>query len=119
VPLPVTVSFGKAMKSTASAWEMRQAIMELGSDAFVSRRRRDDLLHLHFLRTARRYWRAIALQDSTGRSFTFGEALVGSLAFSRRFARELGDSKMVGVLLPASSAGVLANAGLSFAARCR
>ena len=44
VPLPVTVSFGKAMTSTASAWEMRQAILELGSDAFVSRRRRDDLL---------------------------------------------------------------------------
>jgi acyl-[acyl-carrier-protein]-phospholipid O-acyltransferase/long-chain-fatty-acid--[acyl-carrier-protein] ligase len=117
VPLPVTVSFGKAMKSTSSAWEMRQAIMELGSDALVNRRRRDDLLHLHFLHTARRYWRADALRDSTGSNLTFGKALVGSLALSRRFARDLPGGQMVGVLLPASTAGALVNVGLSFAGK--
>jgi acyl-[acyl-carrier-protein]-phospholipid O-acyltransferase/long-chain-fatty-acid--[acyl-carrier-protein] ligase len=117
VPLPVTVSFGKPMTATASAWEMRQAILALGSDAFVRRRRRDDLLHLHFLRTARRYWRADALRDSTGSSLTFGKALIGSLALSRRFDCELPDGQMVGVLLPASTAGALVNVGLSFAGR--
>jgi len=115
LPLPVTVSFGKAMPATASAREMRQAIQELGSDAFSHRRRRDDLLHLQFLRTAKRIWHRPCLRDSLGTNLSFGGALVGSLALARRFARH--DDRMVGVLLPASAAGALVNAGLSFAGK--
>jgi acyl-[acyl-carrier-protein]-phospholipid O-acyltransferase/long-chain-fatty-acid--[acyl-carrier-protein] ligase len=38
VPLPVTVSFGQAMPATTTAWQMRQTILELGSEAFRHRR---------------------------------------------------------------------------------
>jgi acyl-[acyl-carrier-protein]-phospholipid O-acyltransferase/long-chain-fatty-acid--[acyl-carrier-protein] ligase len=117
LPLPVTVSFGRALPATASAWEMRQAIQALGAAAFRHRRGRDDLLHLQFLRTAKRLWRKPCIADSAGARLSFGRALVGGLALARRFRRERADEPMVGVLLPASAGGVLANAGLSFAGK--
>jgi acyl-[acyl-carrier-protein]-phospholipid O-acyltransferase / long-chain-fatty-acid--[acyl-carrier-protein] ligase len=117
LPLPVTVSFGKAMSARAGAREMRQAIQELGSDAFIHRRTRNDLLHLQFLRTAKRLWWRPCLRDSMGTSQSFGSALAGSLVLMRRFAKLPADEKMVGVLLPASATGVLVNAGLSFAGK--
>ncbi|HEY7690156.1 MAG TPA: AMP-binding protein, partial [Dongiaceae bacterium] len=84
---------------------------------FGHRRRRDDLLHLQFLRTARRLWWRPCLRDSTGAKLKFGGALIGSLALARRFQAMLPKDEMVGVLLPASVGGALANVGLSFAGK--
>jgi acyl-[acyl-carrier-protein]-phospholipid O-acyltransferase / long-chain-fatty-acid--[acyl-carrier-protein] ligase len=117
LPLPVTVSFGVPMKASAGAQEMRQAIQELGGDAFAHRRGPSDLLHLQFLRTAKRLWWRPCLRDSMGTSLSFGSTLAGALALARRFAKLPTEEKMVGVLLPASAAGALVNAGLSFAGK--
>ena len=91
---------------------------------------RGDLLHLRFLRTARRRWFSFAMADSSGRELTYGKALAGSLALARRIRRRCRDERdpergsqrgpqrgsragvperMVGILLPASVGGVLAN----------
>ena len=56
LPYPVTVSFGQPMPSTAESWEVRQAVLELGSEAVRYRRTPRDLLHLRFLRMAKRRW---------------------------------------------------------------
>src|SRR5215468_10471806 len=117
VPLPVTVSFGKAMPATTTAWRMRQAILELGSEAFRHRRTTNDLLHIRFLRAARRHWRKACVADSTGAHLRYWQALVGSLAFSDWFKRERPADKMIGVMLPASVAGVLVNIGALFAGK--
>ncbi|MFQ5929465.1 MAG: MFS transporter, partial [Acidobacteriota bacterium] len=102
IPYPVTVSFGAPMPSTASAEDARQAIMELGANAVQYRRNRQDLLHLRFLKRARRRWFSFAMADSTGKELTYGKALVASLLLARWVRRQcLGDS-MVGVLLPSS-----------------
>src|SRR5215813_11608630 len=117
VPLPVTVSFGAAMPATTTAWQMRQAILELGSEAFRHRRTTNDLLHIRFLRAARRHWRKACVADSTGAHLRYWQALVGSLAFSDWFKRERPADKMIGVMLPASVAGVLVNIGALFAGK--
>jgi acyl-[acyl-carrier-protein]-phospholipid O-acyltransferase/long-chain-fatty-acid--[acyl-carrier-protein] ligase len=117
VPLPVTVSFGKAMPATTTAWRMRQAILELGSEAFRHRRTRNDLLHVRFLRAARRHWHKAAVADSTGAQLRYWQTLVGSLAFSDWFKRERASDKMIGVMLPASVAGVLVNIAALFAGK--
>lgn len=117
VPLPVTVSFGAAMPATASAWDMRQRILELGSDAVRHRRTPDDLLHLRFLRSARRHWSRACVADSTGTRLTFGRTLVGSLGFAGWLRRQRPADRMVGVMLPASVAGVLVNVAALFAGK--
>src|SRR5207302_1610641 len=53
VPYPVTVSFGQPMPSAeAKADRVRQAILELGSDAVEQRKHTSDLLHARLVRQA-------------------------------------------------------------------
>jgi acyl-[acyl-carrier-protein]-phospholipid O-acyltransferase/long-chain-fatty-acid--[acyl-carrier-protein] ligase len=57
------------------------------------------------------------MADSTGRELTFGRALVGSLLLARAIARRMPDGESVGLLLPASVGGALANIAASMAGR--
>src|SRR6266481_8038392 len=77
VPYPVTVSFGQPRREP-SAHEVRQAILELGSEAVAHRKSGADLLDRRFIRTARKNWSGFAMADSSGRELTYGHALTGS-----------------------------------------
>ena len=116
-PYPVTVSFGRPLPSSSSAQDVRQAILEMSSDAAQHRKTKGDLLHLRFVRTARKNWGRFALADSTGREMTYGEALTGSLLLANwlRANRPSGDK--VGLLLPSSVGGALANIGTMLAGK--
>ena len=75
LPYPVTVAFGEPLPSSVDANEVRLAIMELGAEAMRHRRAPSDLLHVAFMRVARRrFWR-FAMADSTGQRLTYGRAL--------------------------------------------
>ena len=117
LPYPVTVTFGASMPSTATAMEVRQAIVELGADAMRRRRDPADLLHLEFFKMARRWWGRLAMADSTGTSLSYGRAFAGSLALGRVLARRTAGEEMVGTLLPASVGGALSNIALFAAGR--
>ena len=117
MPYPVTVSFGAPMPSTAQAHEVRQAILELGSEAAAYSKSRVDRLDLQMIRTARRNWRKFAMADSSGRELTFGRTLTGSLLIAKWFAKNRPAEQMIGLLLPPSAGGAIANAGLTLAGR--
>jgi acyl-[acyl-carrier-protein]-phospholipid O-acyltransferase/long-chain-fatty-acid--[acyl-carrier-protein] ligase len=117
LPLPVTVSFGKPMPATTTAWQMRQAILELGSDAVRHRRTANDLLHVRFLQAAKRHWHKQCIADSTGAQLSYWRTLVGSLALADWFRRERPADEMLGIMLPASVAGVLVNLAALFAGK--
>jgi acyl-[acyl-carrier-protein]-phospholipid O-acyltransferase/long-chain-fatty-acid--[acyl-carrier-protein] ligase len=117
IPYPVTVSFGRPLPASASAEEVRQAIQELSCEAVGMRKTANDTLGRRFIRNARRNWSAFAMADSTGRELTNGRALAGAYLISRWAQRATGPEEMVGVLLPASAAGALANIGLTLAGR--
>ncbi|MEK7773708.1 MAG: MFS transporter, partial [Deltaproteobacteria bacterium] len=114
-PYPVTVSFGKPLKSTAGADEVRRAVMELGSEAVEYRRSNADLLHLRFIKAARRRYFSLCMADSTGRELTWGKTLTASLLLSRRLRKNGGMGTMTGLLLPPSTAGAIANAAVLLA----
>src|SRR3954454_24521987 len=57
------------------------------------------------------------MADSTGRELTFGRALVGSLLLARAVRRRTADGEAIGLLLPASVGGALANIAASMAGR--
>ncbi len=117
IPYPVTVSFGSPLPSTAKAQEVRQAIMELGSVAVEYRRTSRDLLHLRFLKTAKRRWFAFAMADSTCRRVSYGKTLIASLVLARWIRAHAPENRMIGILLPPSIAGALANIAVLMAGK--
>ena len=74
-----------------------------------------DTLASRFVRTAKRRWSSRCMADSTGRELTFGRALVGSLLLARVIRRRVPADTSIGLLLPASVGGALANIAAAIA----
>jgi acyl-[acyl-carrier-protein]-phospholipid O-acyltransferase / long-chain-fatty-acid--[acyl-carrier-protein] ligase len=117
LPYPVTVSFGAPLPATAGSRTVRQAVMELGSDAVQARRKAGDVLPLRFLKTAKRCWSLRAMADSSGKTLTYGKALVGSLLLSRWIRNRRPQDKMIGIMFPSSIGGALANIAILLAGK--
>lgn len=75
------------------------------------------LLEFRFLETAKQRWFSFCMADSTGRELTYGKALTISLLLSQWLRKNGGGERMVGLLLPASIAGALANIALLLAGK--
>ncbi len=71
-------------------------------------------LHRAFVATARANWSKVGMADSLGTNLRFGEALIGALAMGRALGRDLGPEPCVGVMVPPSVGGALANIALLF-----
>src|SRR5262245_1944544 len=117
IPYPVTVAFGAPLPSSTSASEARLALMTLGSQVALGRRPVNDVLGRQCIRTAKHNWFAFCMADSTGQRLTFGRALVGSLLLSQWVRRRMPNEQHVGLLLPASVGGALANVAVSLAGK--
>jgi acyl-[acyl-carrier-protein]-phospholipid O-acyltransferase/long-chain-fatty-acid--[acyl-carrier-protein] ligase len=81
------------------------------------RRRATDLLHTEFMKVAKRRWGRLAMADSTGQKLTFGRALAGSMLLGDLIRRRADGQGMVGIMLPASVGGALANIATLMAGR--
>jgi acyl-[acyl-carrier-protein]-phospholipid O-acyltransferase/long-chain-fatty-acid--[acyl-carrier-protein] ligase len=117
LPYPITVSFGAPLPATTTATQARQAILELSAAAVTYRRTARDFLHLRFIATARRQWSRQCLADSTGNTLTFGDTLVGSILLGRWLRTQRPHDTLVGLLLPASVGGALANIAVLLAGK--
>jgi acyl-[acyl-carrier-protein]-phospholipid O-acyltransferase/long-chain-fatty-acid--[acyl-carrier-protein] ligase len=106
-PYPVTVSFGEPMVG-AKAHEVRQAVMELGSQALGHRRVSEDLLHIRFIKTARKRLFSLCMADSTGKKLSWIKALAASFALSRWMGENC-KTDTAAIMLPATVGGALAN----------
>ena len=109
IPYPVRITFGEPLPSTATASEVRQAVQELGVDAFQRRRRYMKTLTRSFLQAARRHPRRFAMADGRTPKLTFGDSLIKTVFLARRLRHLWRDQKMVGILLPPSIPGALVN----------
>lgn len=109
IPYPVTVSFGQPLPATITAHEARQAIMELGSDVASERMGSAGSLPRRFIKSARRNWFAFCMADSSGNELSYGRTLVAALLLARRLRKNSPGESMVGIMLPASVPGALAN----------
>jgi len=117
IPYPVTVTFGAPMPASSPAQVVRQAIQNLSAEATEHRKTPEDLLGRRLVRAVRRNWNRFAMADSTGRELTCGRALTGGVMVAQWLARERPEGQMVGVLLPSSVVGALANIGVTLAGR--
>ena len=117
LPYPVTVSFGTPLPPTTTAEEVRQTIADLHRAAVEYRRAPRDLLHLRFIAATKRHWFRFAMADSTGKNLNYGKALIGSTLLARWIEKTCRKQKMIGLLLPASTGGALANIGALLAGK--
>ena len=81
----------------------------------MSRPSASDTLAGRFVRTAKTRWSQFCMADSTGRELTYGRALVGGLLLARAIRRRAPRQRHVGLLLPSSVGGALANIAASIA----
>ena len=109
IPYPVRVTFGKPMPATVTSLEARQAVLELGADAFARRKRQIKTIPESFIQTARRHPFRFAMADFRTPHLRFLAALVKTIFLARRLRRHWKDQQAVGVLLPPSIGGALVN----------
>jgi acyl-[acyl-carrier-protein]-phospholipid O-acyltransferase/long-chain-fatty-acid--[acyl-carrier-protein] ligase len=117
LPYPVSIRFGRPIHAPTGPQQVRLEVQELEMEAIREERRKKMPLRA-FLRTARRSRRRAKVADSAGAEpagLSGGALLVRTLILRRILRREVltKDEKQVGILLPPSVAGVLANAALS------
>ena len=117
VPYPVTVAFGAPLPSTTSAAEARVALMTLGAEAAVIRRGSHDVLGREFIKAAKRNWGSFCMADASTPPLTFGRALVAALLLSRWLRSHAGAQPRIGLLLPSSVGGALANIAVALSGK--
>src|SRR5258708_17504081 len=109
VPYPVTVNFGAARPHSAGRCEVRQAVQELMAEAWQHRKARMKPLHRAFVSTARWHPFRFAMADAQHKRLSFTSALARMLFLARRLKKVWAGQEMVGLLLPPSVPGALAN----------
>lgn len=107
----IQVSFGQPLASTVKAEEARQEVLEMGAEARAREPKINTTLSRRFVTNAKRYWSRQAMTDSTGKELSYGRALVGAILLAKWLQRQRRDESMIGLLLPASVGGALANIG--------
>lgn len=113
-PFPVTVTFGKPIQNP-TAHSIRQAVMELGSDAFSIHRTQDPTLFESFISQAKCFPNQKVVADSSGKVMTYAEILTGATIFGNKLS-DMGIQQTggaVGVLLPPCVGAVIANVGMA------
>jgi len=109
IPYPVTVSFGAPMPPSATAFQVREAVQELQSEAYRHHKSRMNTLPRSLIRTAHDYPFRFAMGDKRRPRMNWGNALLSSIFLARRLRRVWAGQKMVGILLPPSVPGALVN----------
>jgi len=109
IPYRVTVSYGAALPHDAPPVKVREAVQELGADAWAHRKRTMKPLHRSLVRAFRKHpFRFFAADAKRGKVSCCG-ALVGTVALGQALRRKWAGQEMVGILMPPTVAGALAN----------
>jgi acyl-[acyl-carrier-protein]-phospholipid O-acyltransferase / long-chain-fatty-acid--[acyl-carrier-protein] ligase len=116
---PAWIMFGTPLPSDYPAWRIRQAVELLMAESFTPRKATQKPVHRQFVRKACRYPFRSALIDPApkGRRLNYIETLTAGVLMARWFRKKLGPEKMIGLLLPTTLGGTLANIGVTFLGR--
>ncbi len=105
----ITVVFGQPLPASTPTHRVRQAVSELAKDYFDSRKNPKRLLSYQFIKSARSNFMREAIADTTGKKLTFGKTLIASLMLGDEIKHRTEGEDKIGILLPATVAGALAN----------
>lgn len=109
IPYPITVSYGEPMPSGSLPHEVRREVVALSAGAWDQRKGRLPTIGQAFVRTARRARGRMAFADSSGKELSYMKALIGALVLAKKLRRHWDGEQNVGLLIPPSVGGALAN----------
>jgi acyl-[acyl-carrier-protein]-phospholipid O-acyltransferase/long-chain-fatty-acid--[acyl-carrier-protein] ligase len=117
IPYPITLSIGEPLPSTTSADELRQAVQELGEAAWRLRKSNRRPLHHAFVWSMRKHPFRMVFGDTNRPRVSCLQALTGAIALGRALRPHWEGQHTVGILLPPSVGGALANVAATLSGR--
>ncbi len=118
-PYPVDIRFGQHMVSPDDVDDVRNAVEELGVEAVTNRKQQEMVPIRKFLRQCKSARFRSKVADSTGAELTGGKLLAGTMVVYDLLKKHVLDEndRMVGILLPPSVGGFVANSAVSLSGR--
>ena len=114
-PYPVSIFFGPPLENPSDIHAVRQAVVTLGAYAVTQRTTRLPLLTRAFIRSCKQNKSKSKAADTGGLDFNGGELLLRSLILRQLLKRHYlkPDEQYVGLMLPPSVPGFMANMALA------
>jgi acyl-[acyl-carrier-protein]-phospholipid O-acyltransferase/long-chain-fatty-acid--[acyl-carrier-protein] ligase len=109
--------FSDSKQGDVSSERLHQRVLELGTQAAESSKSAASTLSHRFVDAAKKNWSSTALADSTGKQLTFGQTLTAALLLKKWIHANCAGSRSIGLLLPSSVGGALANLGVTLAGK--
>ncbi|MGE4544003.1 MAG: acyl-[ACP]--phospholipid O-acyltransferase [Pedobacter sp.] len=113
----VTVSFGKPLPREADARQVKAAVFHLSIETWKYYSDTFDTLDVSWLKRVKKDMGSTCIIDADGTSFSGTRLLGACLAISKQLAKLVGEVRNVGVLLPPSAGGIMANLSLLMRAK--
>lgn len=104
----LSVTFGKALPMNTPANVLKQKVFELSYNAWDLQTSKAEPLSLTWLRTAFKQKSDVSVIDSNGEKFSNRKMVAATTAMASKIA-QMDNSQNIGLMLPASSAGVISN----------
>ncbi|MCA9081083.1 MAG: MFS transporter, partial [Planctomycetaceae bacterium] len=116
---PVTIRFGKPMHDVKEAGAVRRVVEQLGSKETAMEAKEQLIPARQFIRNCKRFPNIVRAADSAGVQLTSRKLLIASLAMRRALLRHViqRQEQNIGVLLPPSVGGCIANTALALAGK--
>jgi acyl-[acyl-carrier-protein]-phospholipid O-acyltransferase/long-chain-fatty-acid--[acyl-carrier-protein] ligase len=112
-PYPVSIHFGRSMPANSTAAEIRRQVIELSCDYFDALKPSRRSLAEQFITLARKSWKKRCICDASGRRLSYGRTLASATALADKLEKLTTGQNTIGVLLPPSVGGVLANVAVT------
>lgn len=112
-----TVVVGQPVATSTSFPDIRERVQLAAAEAFDAARYDRLPLHRQFLHNAKRFRRRPCFADTNTPIMNFATAFMRAVILKRLLARKLTEDKFVGVFLPSSVGGALANISLTLHGR--
>jgi len=117
IPYPVTVTFGKPVALPVTPERVRQAVLDLGAEAFNFRLENGQPLVVEFLKCAKRQPLTLAMADTLGKELSFSRLAAASKGLASVLKSAVEGEGPIGILMPSSVGGALANLAVSLLGR--
>lgn len=116
---PVSILFGEPIRNPQTTNEVYQRVQQLGVAAVENGKNEELTPARKFIRSCKKTLRRVRVADSSGVELTGSKLLIASLCLRRVLLRDvLGvDEQYVGILLPSTVGGALANIAVTLAGR--
>jgi len=117
-PYPVSVRFGNPLPASTPADEARRVIAELGAEYATEKANRPGQTLCHrFLCQARRRWFRPIASDTLGNQARYRKLLIGGIALANRLKPQIKNQKNIGIFMPTSLGGVIANLAVTLSGK--